>query len=115
MLTVVFFLLIRPPPSSTLTDTLLPYTTLFRSLRRSSMNLIDGFAQRGVELIVIHLMTQVVQQSAAEARDDAAILGQFDAGFGARSEEHTSELQSLMRLSYADFCLRKKNKINILI
>src|SRR3546814_10368569 len=78
----LFFLLIRRPPRSTRTDTLFPYTTLFRS----------GFqpAQSG-ELI--------------EQEED----GPRRFGDRARSEEHTSELQSLMRISYAVFCLTKSN------
>src|SRR3546814_1938661 len=101
--------MIRRPPRSTLTDTLFPYTTLFRS---------------------------AVEQTYAEAgcgrcrRGDGRERGQADqgetdcthAGILAptslnrrqhpRSEEHTSELQSLMRISYAVFCLKKKNNKN---
>src|SRR3546814_5715927 len=79
-----FFLMIRRPPRSTRTDTLFPYTTLFRShvWRRNS--------GRG------------------DDRGDRARVG--TAGDD-RSEEHTSELQSLMRISYAVFCLKKKIKI----
>src|SRR3546814_12646627 len=83
----VFFLMIRRPPRSTRTDTLFPYTTLFRS-RRS----IGGSARR---------------------RRFSSCRIFFSAGrasFPARSEEHTSELQSLMRISYAVFCLKKKKK-----
>src|SRR3546814_5158048 len=83
--------MIRRPPRSTRTDTLFPYTTLFRSLHA---------AHRG------------------------AGIGEEDDGIGGghgmrlrwgkigRSEEHTSELQSLMRISYAVFCLKKKNTPN---
>src|SRR3546814_4012437 len=74
-----FFLMIRRPPRSTRTDTLFPYTTLFRSLRAAGG---VGVASTLVLSMVDH-----------EAR---------------RSEEHTSELQSLMRISYAVFCLKKK-------
>src|SRR3546814_2888327 len=97
--------MIRRPPRSTRTDTLFPYTTLFRShatlqyLKAQGPSLQEGvnrrttrlatelnafFAQRGVKIHIAHF---------------------------ARSEEHTSELQSLMRISYAVFCL-KKTKIN---
>src|SRR3546814_6452839 len=94
---LVFFLMIRRPPRSTRTDTLFPYTTLFRS------------------------MTTLTQSRPNTAAFPTRRLGRTDmsitrVGFGAwaiggpdRSEEHTSELQSLMRISYAVFCLKKKN------
>src|SRR3546814_6135277 len=84
------FLMIRRPPRSTRTDTLFPYTTLFRS---GAVDL--DIADRG---------------DAARARSHVALVrvrrdrGRADQ----RSEEHTSELQSLMRISYAVFCLKKK-------
>src|SRR3546814_4226408 len=74
--------MIRRPPRSTRTDTLFPYTTLFRSRRGS---IVFGWA---LALVAIALFTRL----------------------GFRSEEHTSELQSLMRISYAVFCLKKKTK-----
>src|SRR3546814_9134469 len=85
----MFFLMIRRPPRSTRTDTLFPYTTLFRSVRTFSRT---GETAR----------TQCRQAVGGRASDG---------GDGARdrSEEHTSELQSLMRISYAVFCLKKKN------
>src|SRR3546814_3262394 len=82
---VVYFLMIRRPPRSTRTDTLFPYTTLFRS----------GLKFRPVEA------------------DNGSIGGAGSHEFhvlAERSEEHTSELQSLMRISYAVFCLKKKLK-----
>src|SRR3546814_20630229 len=84
----LFFLMIRRPPRSTRTDTLFPYTTLFRSPRRSR-EAHDPVHRRGPSF----------QQSPA---------GRASARSGERSEEHTSELQSLMRISYAVFCLKKK-------
>src|SRR3546814_15507535 len=75
---IFFFLMIRRPPRSTRTDTLFPYTTLFRSC--TYLLVTDPFAWPINAAIVI------------------------------RSEEHTSELQSLMRISYAVFCLKKKKK-----
>src|SRR3546814_18359018 len=86
-----FFLMIRRPPRSTRTDTLFPYTTLFRSHagarpRRPPRRLGPGRAR-------VHEREPV----------ERGELG--------RSEEHTSELQSLMRISYAVFCLKKKKKI----
>src|SRR3546814_18922775 len=84
---VVFFLMIRRPPRSTRTDTLFPYTTLFRS------KLLEMY---GV---------------AAVYRSQRITLGKYrNFTPAARSEEHTSELQSLMRISYAVFCLKKKKK-----
>src|SRR3546814_2310662 len=96
--------MIRRPPRSTRTDTLFPYTTLFRSE-------IDGQA---VGLLfqddVDHAGNRIGAidgRSAAGKHFDAIHHAQRDAG---RSEEHTSELQSLMRISYAVFCLKKKKK-----
>src|SRR3546814_1628638 len=89
-----FFLMIRRPPRSTRTDTLFPYTTLFRS----PMWLFDQIACH--------------RQAAGPAKAPVrwAIVDPRDAHV--RSEEHTSELQSLMRISYAVFCLKKKKKNN---
>src|SRR3546814_12499604 len=84
-----FFLMIRRPPRSTRTDTLFPYTTLFRSADRGN----------AVELAPVDIGGALYQQGAGAA------------GAAGRSEEHTSELQSLMRISYAVFCLKKKKKI----
>src|SRR3546814_4477653 len=94
--------MIRRPPRSTRTDTLFPYTTLFRST-------FDLSAQR--PCVGHHPLPE-------EARGDELCLVKsrvFAARIerllrGARSEEHTSELQSLMRISYAVFCLKKKKK-----
>src|SRR3546814_17971039 len=95
-----FFLLIRRPPRSTRTDTLFPYTTLFRSV---------FFARRRRGL-----GRAVRQRREQQQRDDVGDLyHRVHRGTrGVRSEEHTSELQSLMRISYAVFCLKKK-KLNI--
>src|SRR3546814_17858639 len=91
---VLFFLMIRRPPRSTRTDTLFPYTTLFRSWRCET----------------------------SEQREPAHIspphhslvrLHRYYCSMMWRSEEHTSELQSLMRISYAVFCLKKKNNIRL--
>src|SRR3546814_1549146 len=86
-----FFLMIRRPPRSTRTDTLFPYTTLFRSLPDLGRHA-DGAAAA---------CARPRGRGAARARCRRP---------RARSEEHTSELQSLMRISYAVFCLKKKNK-----
>src|SRR3546814_5396282 len=100
------FLMIRRPPRSTRTDTLFPYTTLFRS--------IANFA----------LVLDPNHRSAAMGEPDPDIAGQLrkfqkelSGGtvalvlLAVRSEEHTSELQSLMRISYAVFCLQKKKHV----
>src|SRR3546814_1780948 len=92
--------MIRRPPRSTRTDTLFPYTTLFRS-RVAPMQTLNAtqvrFSYFGVGI------KQLFRCSVPEIE-----LYEV-AGFeGARSEEHTSELQSLMRISYAVFCLKKK-------
>src|SRR3546814_4514583 len=90
---VFFFLMIRRPPRSTRTDTLFPYTTLFRSAAGPAADryrrLARGLCQHGRH-------RRAAQPAAGHA------------GIGHRSEEHTSELQSLMRISYAVFCLKKK-------
>src|SRR3546814_14057928 len=83
----VFFLMIRRPPRSTRTDTLFPYTTLFRSHGHQH----EAFARNAFQPLID--------------------IGDGKLKFaGIRSEEHTSELQSLMRISYAVFCLKKKKK-----
>src|SRR3546814_15807760 len=91
---IVFFLMIRRPPRSTLTDTLFPSTTLFRSGAR-----VDAGDAAAASL------------RSGRGRAAAQPLSRrISAGRRAgRSEEHTSELQSLMRISYAVFCLKKKN------
>src|SRR3546814_12712740 len=88
-----FFLMIRRPPRSTRTDTLFPYTTLFRSPRSSG----SLHAHRGGA----HWRPNSLHCRAPRHRC---------ACNRRRSEEHTSELQSLMRISYAVFCLKKKTK-----
>src|SRR3546814_9867899 len=85
-------LMIQHPPRSTRTDTLFPYTTLFRSVRGARPQPRPGV--RG----------PAPPRCRAGETASAARRG--------RSEEHTSELQSLMRISYADFCLKKKHKLN---
>src|SRR3546814_21142223 len=86
-----FFLMIRRPPRSTRTDTLFPYTTLFRSGSKSAAKCRDCSRWR-----------------ARSGRAPHGAPRSAAAAFRGRSEEHTSELQSLMRISYAVFCLKKK-------
>src|SRR3546814_7739714 len=92
--------MIRRPPRSTRTDTLFPYTTLFRSALVNG-DLSNPAVQRAVRA---NATTAAIHQFAE--KDALRSLGKRY--FGERSEEHTSELQSLMRNSYAVFCLKKK-------
>src|SRR3546814_14541037 len=96
---LVLCLMIRRPPRSTRTDTLFPYTTLFRSML-AQWQQVDR-AQRVVS---------IVQMECPDHSDHRITLGGVRLRIHQqRSEEHTSELQSLMRISYAVFCLKKKN------
>src|SRR3546814_9553624 len=112
--------MIRRPPRSTRTDTLFPYTTLFRSSVKEVMapGALDALTK---EMIYVAVSATnncdycIVSHTAAarKAGMTTEMLGELMAVVGMRSEEHTSELQSLMRISYAVFCLKKKkNKIN---
>src|SRR3546814_6275327 len=96
---LLFFLMIRRPPRSTRTDTLFPYTTLFRSIR-VTINSDDPAYFGGY----VNANFIAVAEALDLSEDQIATLAVN------RSEEHTSELQSLMRISYAVFCLKKKNK-----
>src|SRR3546814_5611528 len=95
--------MIRRPPRSTRTDTLFPYTTLFRSAEQPFRSLRHGISEQGKPEI------QSEQATDKGQRHDIfqPVFDQED-GDEERSEEHTSELQSLMRISYAVFCLKKK-------
>src|SRR3546814_4400002 len=133
---VFVFSMIRRPPRSTRTDTLFPYTTLFRSLdgRGKIVELrlqggdlglgsgglgSGGPGSVGLGSVRLRLTHGRFRLRLVPARDEAA-QGDGRRGSGGlrrggarcRSEEHTSELQSLMRISYAVFCLKKENKIN---
>src|SRR3546814_1734793 len=104
----VFFLMIRRPPRSTRTDTLFPYTTLFRSCRHHRDQrgaLVLGHRRRELADIRTRVGIILVPLCARAHREN---LAERHAVIGTRSEEHTSELQSLMRISYAVFCLKKK-------
>src|SRR3546814_2620747 len=128
--------MIRRPPVSTRTDTLFPYTPLSRSvpgehlagaLARRLADVAGALAlpvvaavaveQAGIEVFAVHQgeglrMAEEVAGALADVVDDVErqrFLGHLDA-LQHRSEEHTSELQSLMRISYAVFCLKKKTK-----
>src|SRR3546814_10818661 len=133
--------MIRRPPRSTRTDTLFPYTTLFRSQKLTTFDFLDTRAE-GAEPMNVEILAHPELKSALNRLIDLAradtgqsarvtnfLLAWWDGDqwgkfpltdlFGvdrdvaadmARSEEHTSELQSLMRNSYAVFCLKKKNE-----
>src|SRR3546814_1772349 len=90
--------MIRRPPRSTRTDTLFPYTTLFRSARKI---FIASFGQ---------LRHTIVHGQSWGGNVGAKLIELYAVAPDGRSEEHTSELQSLMRISYAVFCLKKKKK-----
>src|SRR3546814_6521260 len=87
--------MILRPPRSTRTDTLFPYTTLFRSIGEDALEVSLQPAQR-------RLLARQAEQFGTHVDKEFHPVRK-------RSEEHTSELQSLMRISYAVFCLKKKN------
>src|SRR3546814_4584647 len=93
VLFLFFFLMRQRPPRSTRTDTLFPYTTLFRSAYGTTSYICDIF---GGSRWCARLITCPMSRKRRAGR----------------SEEHTSELQSLMRISYAVFCLKKKKRTN---
>src|SRR3546814_6008923 len=95
----------RRPPRSTRTYTLFPYTTLFRSLRVVDQPHVEFVA--GAETV---LLRRGVPGLEAFRKRDLRRQAWPAAGGQQRSEEHTSELQSLMRISYAVFCLKKKKR-----
>src|SRR3546814_6112973 len=101
--------MIRQPPRSTRTDTLFPYTTLFRSRARSARQESGALRRLGTQGNRRRFLTP--RSCAIGSPAGLPIAASAGARvFSARSEEHTSELQSLMRISYAVFCLKKKNK-----
>src|SRR3546814_3203485 len=108
----------RRPPRSNRTDTLFPYTTLFRSMEIASrpMDKNTTFTV-GADVSRFERSSVPAQQSNAPAgsapSDPAAAIPTGPVVRVARSEEHTSELQSLMRISYAVFCLKKKKTIRL--
>src|SRR3546814_3764112 len=98
--------MIRRPPRSTRTDTLFPYTTLFRS---ALLALAEQCRRIGVGQMQFHAVAVDLPQDVGQIARVEADLHRLAVIAGGRSEEHTSELQSLMRISYAVFCLKKKN------
>src|SRR3546814_1882061 len=111
--------MIRRPPRSTRTDTLFPYTTLFRSAfaGRLQIKQRDNGGKQGT-LVPVRILPQdfplldpvptATKPANALALHDQAHMSCQRPRAALRSEEHTSELQSLMRISYAVFCLKKK-------
>src|SRR3546814_1796162 len=95
--------MIRRPPRSTRTDTLFPYTTLFRSILDET--------DSGLDIDALKIVADGV--NALKSPDRAVIVITHYQRL--RSEEHTSELQSLMRISYAVFCLKKKTILTTII
>src|SRR3546814_1364140 len=102
--------MIRRPPRSTRTDTLFPYTTLFRSV--FNMLKPDGNPDQSITYTgrCPRLGAYTAVRSTCRVRDRTLGIAKVrrDGDHPGRSEEHTSELQSLMRISYAVFCLKKK-------
>src|SRR3546814_3779667 len=95
--------MIRRPPRSTLTDTLFPYTTLFRSFFFG-----DDIEEPAIDTASFRSLSKMTARQRDTALGSGAVAMLFNEWIEARSEEHTSELQSLMRISYAVFCLKKK-------
>src|SRR3546814_4438288 len=104
--------MIRRPPRSTRTDTLFPYTTLFRSVRACPDefdDLVDAIRHRAPPT---HASVRPGEHRQESGRCSSVSAGvAYHLPLKARSEEHTSELQSLMRTSYAVFCLKKNTHI----
>src|SRR3546814_2871933 len=106
---IFFFLMIRRPPRSTRTDTLFPYTTLFRS---SPNMLAQPTEQETLDAFTSMYLPEVFgteEGDLAPGETARQALARISRAVY-RSEEHTSELQSLMRISYAVFCLKKKKQ-----
>src|SRR3546814_16634970 len=124
--------MIRRPPRTTLTDTLVPYTTRFRSLTPYEVLLVASLIEEETKVdserprvaqVIYNRMREGIPlgidatsryEAEIEGRDRGDIDFTSDSPYNTRrSEEHTSELQSLMRISYAVFCLKKKKKKHI--
>src|SRR3546814_9808046 len=103
-LLVCCFVMLRRPPRSTRTDTLFPYTTLFRSAGMSAHSALGAWFERRWSIAKC--------LPALEPLGGAGLAGEVRRT-ASRSEEHTSELQSLMRISYAVFCLKKKKNTTL--
>src|SRR3546814_5462645 len=114
--------MLRLPPRSTRTDTRFPYTTLFRAAAVGGRQRLGGVAQDGQRCVRQLAATEVSFSLPGSPLDWRAwpvariqqAQDSVEVGEVLRSEEHTSELQSLMRISYAVFCLKKKHVISTL-
>src|SRR3546814_7931154 len=103
----------RPPPRSTRTDTLFPYTTLFRSLyavgHSVKMQVRAAHLAGVLQLILaVGVLVEVVRRFVFGSEPESLVMMAIAFVALIRSEEHTSELKSLMRISYAVFCLNRK-------
>src|SRR3546814_6845215 len=113
---VVFVLMIRRPPRSTRTDTLCPYTTLCRSFTNAIRSDLRGQSILVQGLHVSFMDTDMTKGLEMKKVSPCLVVEAALTGLeGDRSEEHTSELQSLMRISYAVFCLKKKKTTHLCI
>src|SRR3546814_1663418 len=108
--------MIRRPPRSTRTDTLFPYTTLFRSSRVMTVGsiLMDCQQPYPCGACICEVCDSDCSYVPSSRNIQVVKSRKWGGSLPSRSEEHTSELQSLMRISYAVFCLKKKNKKNII-
>src|SRR3546814_1029434 len=102
--------MIRRPPRSTRTDTLFPYTTLFRSQYTRCQQERTGRPRRARPASCRFGVVKAASRALKGTSNVAAERSPRVAKSHLRSEEHTSELQSLMRISYAVFCLKKKKQ-----
>src|SRR3546814_5717164 len=105
--------MIRRPPRSTRTDTLFPYTTLFLSIDIDTIpcryiGTAKIISVRTVRRAILSSIIPVIGDERIKIVENEIIVLRFEIEIIDRSEEHTSELQSLMRISYAVFCLKKK-------
>src|SRR3546814_1942357 len=106
--------MIRQPPRSTRTDTRFPYTTLFRSHLRGDVGAVVAILELSPPEEAVSVLHGLPEAGCDQGRDQfwgaAEVLDHVVRDVPVeRSEEHTSELQSLMRISYAVFCLKKTN------
>src|SRR3546814_5526920 len=110
----LFFLMIRRPPISTRTDTLFPYTTLFRSgitiTRQTHITTDLEIDSVAVLDLIMEIEDEYGVSFPMNLISEIRTVGNLVEAIHKRSEEHTSELQSLMRISYAVFCLKKKKQ-----
>src|SRR3546814_7060886 len=102
--------MIRRPPRSTRTDTLFPYTTLFRSPREHANRPTESATRRTFPPGNRDCRRRRSRTPRLSRRSARTAYNGHKSPAAARSEEHTSELQSLMRISYAVFCLKKKKQ-----